>query len=179
MVFPFRRRVSATLLAVLCLSAGAWAQSAGAAVPAAAASPAASPSPAAAAGNTEAGALPAASPAPSAGNPLVGSWKVERGVFELFGNLKDIAGQDERFYSLLRLDAGGKGVVRYGAKSEETEIEWEVRNGQSLTVAYGSRLKPQVDLFNLVVLGDGSLYLRSTRMAQVNGTVTYIFKRGN
>jgi hypothetical protein len=157
------------------LAAGAWAQSTAAASPGPAASSVAPP----AAANTEAGALPAATPAPAAGNPLVGAWRVERGVFELFGNLKDVGGQDERFYSLLRLDAGGKGAVRYGTKAEEAEIEWEVRNGQSLTVAYGSRLKPQVDLFNLVILGDGSLYLRSTRLAQVNGTVTYIFKRGN
>lgn len=147
--------------------------------PAVSASPAPAASASPTANNTEAGALASPSPAVASGSPLVGSWKIERAVFELFGNLKDVTAQDERFYALLRLDANGKGVVRYGAKTEETEIEYEIRNGQTLTVAFGSRLKPQVDLFNLLILSDGSLYLRSTRLAQVNGTVTYLFRKGN
>lgn len=161
-------RAAAVFLGAAVLSAMAGAQSA---------SP--SPAPAASPANTEAGALPAATAAPAAGNPMIGTWKVERAVFELFGTLKDVTGQDERFYSQLRLDQSGKGGLRYGAKPDETEIEFEVRNGSTLTVAFGSRLKPQIDLYNLLILSDGTLFLRSTRLAQVNGTVTYLLRRSN
>ena len=120
-----------------------------------------------------------ASPVSPNGSPLIGTWKVERAVFELFGSLKDVTGQDERFYSQIRLDAGSKGGLRYGNKPEEAEIEYDIKNGQSLTLAFGSRLKPQVDLYNLLILADGSLFLRSTRLATVNGTVIYLCRKVN
>ena len=122
---------------------------------------------------------PTPSASPVGGSPLMGTWKVERAIFELFGNLKDVLGQDERFYGILRIDAAGKGSICYGNKTEEIPIEYDFKNGQSLTIAFGSRLKPQVDLYNVLLLGDGGLFLRSTRLAQVNGTIFYLLKKSN
>ncbi len=119
-------------------------------------------------------AVPAVTPVPVAGSPLVGTWQVDRAIFELFGNLKDVTSQDERFYSLVKLENNGKGSLLYSTKASEVPIEYDSKNGQSLTLAYGSRLKPQVDLFNMIILSDGNLFLRSSRLAQVNGTIIYL-----
>jgi hypothetical protein len=133
--------------------------------------------------------IPSASTAPDA-NPLVtpaasvsptgyleGNWKIERAIFELFGSLKEVTGSDERFYAQLNLGPGGKGSVRYGGKTVAADIEYELKNNQNLTVAFGSRLRPQVDLYQLLMLSDGSLYLRSTRLAGVNGTIYYFLRK--
>jgi len=120
-------------------------------------------------------ATPAASLSPT--GYLEGNWKIERAIFELFGSLKEVTGGDERFYSQLNLGPDGKGSVRYGGKTVYAIIEYELKNNQNLTIAFGSRLRPQVDLYQLLMLADGSLYLRSTRLAGVNGTVYYFLRK--
>lgn len=157
--------LSALCLALAC-AAGLSAQSASPA-------PSASPGPAA---SPAAAPTPAAAPASPAGY-LEGNWKVERAIFELFGNLKEVTGADERFYAQLNLGPGGKGSAAYAGKPGSQEIEYELKNNQTLVVAFGSRLKPQVDLFQILMLADGSLYLRSTRLALVNGTVYYLLRK--
>ena len=133
-----------------------------------------------------AAATPAVSPAPSTSpmpvptSPtgyLEGNWRVERAIFELFGNLKEVTQNDERFYAFLNLGPAGKGTVQYGTKQTTIDIEYELKNSQNLTVAFGSRLKPQVDLYQMLMLADGSLYLRSVRLAGVNGTVYYLLRK--
>lgn len=110
---------------------------------------------------------------------LQGNWKVERAIFELFGNLKEVTASDEHFYDQLNLGQNGKGSVRYGLKTSDTDIEYELKNNQNLTIAYGSRLRPMVDLYQILLLADGSLYMRSTRLAGVNGTVYYFLHKTN
>jgi len=110
---------------------------------------------------------------------LQGNWKVERAIFELFGNLKEVTASDERFYDLLNLGQNGKGTLRYGLKTSDIEIEYELKNNQNLTIALGSRLKPMVDLYQILMLADGSLYMRSTRLSGVNGTVYYFLRKAN
>jgi len=124
--------------------------------------------------------IPTTSAAPLPTSPtgyLEGSWRIERAIFELFGNLKEVTQNDERFYAFLNLGPAGKGTVQYGTKQTTIEIEYELKNGQNMTIAFGSRLKPQVDLYQILMLADGSLYMRSTRLANVNGTVYYLLHK--
>lgn len=111
------------------------------------------------------------------GSILSGSWQVERGIYELFGNLKEVGGGSDQFFSSVIFESGGKGTFRLGTKGEDQVMEYDLKDGQNLTIAYGSRLKPTVDLYRVLLLGDGSLFVRSTRLSLVNGTITYILKK--
>lgn len=122
------------------------------------------------------------SPAPMVAQPnsfLLGTWKVERAIFEYFGNIKEVTGIDDRFFGDISFVSAGKGQALYAGKPDKSEMEWDLKDGQNLTLAFGSRLKPQVDLYKLLTLGDGAIFLRSTRLANSNGTIIYILRKVN
>ena len=116
-------------------------------------------------------------PLPQATSFLAGTWKIERAIFEYFGNLKEVTGVDERFFQNIVFNNSGKGTAHYNTKTEGADLEWDLKDGQNLTVAFGSRLKPQLDLYKVLALGDGSIFLRSTKLANANGTIIYILRK--
>ncbi len=113
---------------------------------------------------------------PSAG--LIGAWRAEKAILELFGNLKELNGTEPLYFSSIRFDSATAGAFVIPGKIGEQTFEFDIRDGQ-LTIAYGSRLRPQIDLFRFLPLSDGSLYLRSTRLSGASGGVTYILRRTN
>jgi len=121
---------------------------------------------------------PLASVAPKTQGALTGTWTVERAIYDLYMVLKDVTGDDDAFYASISFGAGGKGTVSYNGKGGTIDIEYDMRE-QVLTIAYGSRLKPMVDLYRMIVLADGNLFLKSQRLGTRNGTIHYVLKRVN
>jgi len=123
-------------------------------------------------------ASPSPSPAsnPANGGPLLGTWQVERAVYDLYMSLKDVTNQDPAFYTSLSFGALGKGRVTYNGNGGTAEMEYDQRE-QVLTLALGSRLKPQIDLYRLVILDDGTMFLKSQRLAAKNGTIHYLLRK--
>mgnify|MGYP001810283193 CR=1 FL=1 len=89
---PLFAILSFLLLLVAC--AALHAQAGTSPSPSAATSPVATATPAVSA-SPEASVAGVAAPV-AGGGPLVGTWKVERAIFELFGAMKDDTAQDER-----------------------------------------------------------------------------------
>jgi len=119
--------------------------------------------------------LPLATPTPQT-TPLTGTWIVERAIYDLYNTLKDVAGTDESFYAKLVFGPGNKGKITYNGKADAIDMEYDTHE-QTLTLAFGSRLKPQVDLYRMVLMNDGTIFLKSQRMASKNGIIHYILRK--
>lgn len=107
---------------------------------------------------------------------LTGTWVVERAVYDFITVLKDVKDLEGTYYKRLTFAAQGKGKITYTGKAEQIDMEYDMRE-QGLTIAYGSRLKPQTDLFQLLYLADGKLFLKSRRLGTMNGTMIYILSK--
>ncbi len=107
---------------------------------------------------------------------LTGTWVVERAVYDFITVLKDVKDLEGTYYKRLTFAAQGKGKITYTGKADQVDMEYDMRE-QGLTIAYGSRLKPQTDLFQVLYLADGKLFLKSRRLGTMNGTMFYILSK--
>lgn len=119
-------------------------------------------------------AAPLISGAPGGSTGLFGEWEASLAIHELFGTLKEVQGGP--FLVRVRFNKEGTGSLNRGGTGADETFEFDLKDNQ-LTVAWGSRLSPRVDLYRVLFLADGSLYLRSTRLSNVTGTIVYILKR--
>lgn len=117
--------------------------------------------------------VPMAAPA---GTPagLAGTWEARLCIHEMFGTLKETRGG--LFLVSVTFKADGTGSLDRGGNAGPEPFEWEMKDNQ-LTVAWGSRLNPRLDLYRVLFLADGSLYMRSTRLSNATGSVTYLLGR--
>jgi hypothetical protein len=105
-----------------------------------------------------------------------GTWVVERAIYEHLTVLRDVSTSNGKYYQKITFGNDGQGTILYRDKGEAQSMEYLFKS-QDLTIAYGSRLKPQNDLFQVVLLNDGTLFLKSRRLGSMNGSMLYFLKK--
>lgn len=106
---------------------------------------------------------------------IIGKWKNELPIYEVYGEFYEDGVQNEKykdikFINSISFSKDYTGIMNL-SDGTQVDFEYSIRTkGRDLTIAYGSKLAPNLDFYSIGVLTKG-LFLKSKRLSKNNGTM--------